>query len=417
MGKQYQSGTACEFSVETEALNRALGRVNTLLNVDGIPIQDQLVVFDAQKSGTLVLSAGYDGTYVRLEIEASVKRSGFFVTNIAIPWLSYGSKKVTFIHEPKKRAVSYSARIKGHFVTTGSRDRVEKHAAKRPKGYVSLPYSTLYRVTNTALFNADTLNDNPDVLLLAEVSKLDTPVDADGSPIKRKKDRDKKKDKPLTHKLRMVVYDRHRAAICEEPCRAKGPFGPKSFGSSHMWAFLQQCPTEQRKGNVVLGMTDEVVYAEVPGLVAVSPLIEETIVDMTQKFLPNYRDDDALFRFTLSTEKSHDAVAAVLSVRGGPRSKLTASSDENESRLMLQLRGKTLRMGVKSDLGRGAVAVKCEDAVGGGKTVVTGTYLMEAMSLVDPAIVEYTVWPTMIRQVARGRFKTEHYFATLWQRK
>jgi len=413
-GKGKKGTQECEFTVEVEALHKGLDRCHQLLNTDGIPIQDQKLAFRTDmRDDTLVLCGGYQGTYVEVDVPCEVTTKGYFVTNIAIPWLNYGSAKVSMKYNAAKRCIEYKGRIKGTFVTTGKFETIMESQPKKQKPTLKLPFAALHEVVSTVFFNASVLEEQEDVLILLECTELAKPKKTKGKKIKRKA---KDKEPDATHELIATVFDRARAAVVKEYCTASKAMDQVSFGSGHLWTFLTKCTSDERKGDIAITINEDFCVLQTPNCISVTPSIENELGDMTKQFLSHYKDEDALFSFELDTDEHSAPVVSVLSVRGGPRTKLSTGSDETASDVALSLQKGKITLSVRGEVGSGKVTFKPLSSSGSGKIILKGTFLVEAMELVSPAKAQFTVWSKMVRQVAVGRHYAHHYFATVKDR-
>lgn len=406
----------CHFVVKTSDLNEALSRISSLMGVDGIPMLDQFVAFRTDvEDGKLFLECGRHGTYVRTHCPAEIKAKGMFVTNIAIPWgMSFGAAKVEMEYDPKSRAVNYKAGIRGNFQTTGKFSEIEENRVD-PGGMVGVSFAKLHRAVNTALFNADKLEEQEDVLVLLSISEMadDDPSKGKSSKIKRKKDKGKK-DKGTEYVLRAVVFDRLRAAIVEVSTRATAEMPMGSFGSGHVFTFLQKCSGEERKAPIAIKITEDYIALKTDKCLSVTPYIENKLGDQTALIEGNFDEKNALFSFTLDTEKHQDPFINVLSVQGGPRAKLSSGSDETASNVLMTVdKSGKITLEVNGSVAQGKTRMQADSVKGSGKVTLKGTHIVESMSLVSPAKVEVTVWPEIVRQVVVGQRKTVHWFGTV----
>jgi len=409
--KEKKIHPGCAFKVKVNALNTALDRVNSLLRVDGIPIQDQTVAFRTDLyPDYLVIQAGKHGSYVMVKCLAEIETAGYFTTNIAIPWLSYGSEYVRMEYDPENRNVKYKGNIRGTFVTIGDLDAIEIPELTDPS--LHIPFGAVHRVVTTALFNANVLEEQEDVLIILEVNTLSSRRKGklNEQELPRKKSSDKK---PATHELRVVVFDRQRAAVVCETCPASEDMPMSSFSSGHLFAFLQKCTGEERTGSIGLRVTPEQILLQTATCISVTPSVENTLGDPTRDFTKEYKDKPPLFTLTLDTEKHMQHFTDVLSVQGGPRTKLSSGSDENAGHVVVTLKKGNVHLQVSGSVAQGSITIKPVSSTGSGEVAVKGTFIVESMSLVHPSKVVYTVWEKMIRQVASGRTHTHHYFGTV----
>jgi hypothetical protein len=401
----------CSFVVKVADLNACLGRIHGLMNVDGIPVQDQFVAFRTDlEDGKLVLQAGRQGTYVEVRCPAEISAKGSFVTNIAIPWLTYGSATVSMVYDPSEKNVKFKGSISGSFATTGKLNEILENKVPLRKP-VLIPFAKLSAVVSTVLFNADVLDDHEDVLVLLGITKLAKPVKTKSAKIKRKGE--KAETTEVGFALRATVFDRTRAAIMERTCAASSEMPVGSFGSGHLFTFIQKCVGEERKRPIKMSITEDFIGLDTGECLSITPALDNALGDATDD-LYSINDKDALFSFTLSTDDHVDPFVNVLSVQGGPRAKLATGSDETAAHveMILDKKGK-VTLTVKGNVATGKTTFNSEDAQGSGRIVIKGTHIVEAMSLVNPAKVRVTVWRNIVRQSVIGHALTDHWFGTV----
>lgn len=406
-------GGGCSFTVNVAEFDGALARINRMLGADGIPTIDIMVAFRTDvEDGKLVFQAGTAGSYVEMSIDADVHTKGMFVTNIVIPWLSYGSKDVTLTVTPDGRAVEYKGRIKGRFITLAGKLKEIEGNRREPKKLMKLPYSTLNEIVSRTLFDADVLEDHEDVIIMLEVKKLDKPEKSKKAGVKRKGEKDKK----VTHYMRAVVFDRQRAAVVEKLCEVGKEMPLVSFGSGHLYTFLQACQDDERKGAVSVSITDDFIYMATPTFTSITPAVENVMGDITEEFLGQFKDKDALFTVDLDTDEHIQPFNDVLSVQGGPRSKLSASADAAASQVAVTVSKNKVNLSVKGNVASGSTSFKPLAHKGTGRIALDGIFVVDALSIVGNKKVRLTVWPKMVRQVVLGERHTYHYYATVTER-
>lgn len=404
----------CKFEIKREEFLGALTRVHELMKVDSVPVTEQILVVTAEQATCqIVFESGCEGAYVRVTVPAiRVHRGGYLVTNIAVPWLKFRSDEIEFDYSADSGSVFYrSGAMKGTFVTMGTQKQVVRNLPDKPPSMVEVEKKALHDALSTVLFNADTIDDNPDVLVEVGVIELEKKKVKD--PIKRKG----KNPQQLTHQIEAVVFDRHRSAFCRLPCDSKQGFEPKVFGSSHIWTFITKMNSEEKV--IRMGLDEDTVWLESDSCLSVTPVISSNVqAEQIRTILTEQFPDSSInFSFEINTSALLDSAQSVLSVRGGPMKKLSAGKDPNEARLVIKSKGGLLSLNVKGETGTASTRLKLKGKHSGeGSVTVDGTFLVEAISLVDPSTVVFSFWKKIVRVDVPSHHYTRNFFSTMKER-
>lgn len=389
--KETVSMTQCRFRVNSSEFLAALMRVSTMLVVDKIKPEDQKVVITANKDNTILVECGSSGSYCSVIVDAKVAKAGYFATNITIPQLRYGAEEVMFTTDPDNKKILYSSKIRGYFVSTATPDSVIRNRPKKePDTMVSIPRYQFSQVYYTSYFNADIMEDNPDVLVRFDVDKLKKPFNVTSK-------------QKMTHSIKVTVHDRHRAAFSADFCTA-GPTKKASgiFQASGMWRFLKSCTDEEE--TLSIGTDGSAMWIRTSKCLTISPVVHGDVRDV-ETWASGFHDDESDFKFSIDTDVMLSALKQVASIKD--------KDPDSERRLKVKVKGSVILLYMESGIGSAEQKVQAHSGTNGSADI-DADFLVNSLSLFkDNSPAFFTVWESAIRMKVAGDHKSTHFFSTM----
>ena len=382
--------TACRFRVNSSEFLAALMRVSTMLVVDKIKPEDQKVVITARDDGTILVECGSSGSYCSVIVDAKVAKAGYFATNITIPQLRYGADEVMFTTDPSNKKILYSSKIRGYFVSTATPDSVIRNRPKKEPAMVSIPKHQFSQVYYTSYFNADVLEDNPDVLVRFDVDKLKKPFKTSSKKV-------------MTHSIRVTVHDRHRAAFSSDFCTAGSTDAASGvFQASGMWRFLKSCTDGE--DTLAMGTDGAAMWIKTDRCLTISPVVHGDVKDV-EAWAAGFHEDESDFKFSVDTNIVLSALKQVASIKD--------RDPDSERRLKIKVKGSIVLLHMESSIGSAEQKIQAHKGTA-GSVDIDADFLINSLSLFkDNAPAFFTVWESAIMMKVAGDHKSTHFFSTM----
>lgn len=380
----------CRFKVATQAFLHGLGRVSSMLAINDVKAEHQRVLVTAKEEGYILIESGSSGSYCKVKVTAEVVQPGYFCTQMQIPQLRYGGPTVMFSTDTEARRVKYSSRIRGDFVCSTNPDSIVRNRPKdKPENSMWVPVKKFSEVYQTAYFNADVAEDNPDVLVRYDIEP-----------------KAKKGDGP-SHILRLTVHDLHRAAFSHDGISVKGKSGTGTFLASSMWKFLRGA--SQEEVSMMIGATDDSIWLHTDVCTSVSPRVHGNVRNVSE-WSNAFEDDESDFGFAIDTANLVEAVRDVASIHDGD------AESEYRLSMMVNKNGRKLKLVMESNIGKAEQEIPIHSGQA-GTVDVDSAFLLNSLGLFKENCPSFfTVWENALRMKVMGDHESTHFMSTLVRR-
>jgi len=413
------------FTVASAAFLRGLSTVSDCLKAGRVLPPKQVIAITATKKGTLVIEGGPasidaisgDTAYARFNLTEGIEVTtpGTFVTTYSLLRLKYPGSTIEFKYDDRQAEISYKSGNKtGIMVTSSSLEKVRRSLPKqRPDSFTSANTGDLREALAAVLFKASSVEDDlPDVLVTLSLEATNKVP---------KKSIERNADKPPTHLLTAIVFDRQRSATVKLYCTADKStheFTDAVFSAKQLSTFLRRS-TDVR--TIKFGVTHDTLWLRSPDLMTVTPRVEPTLTAANViDTLNQMAKTPGMASFVATRDNLVKMAESARSVRESAGSK--NDDDSTYNRVSLTVSGLELLIRANTVGGSHSIDRVQIDRVKNKEknpaVDINVLFLIEAAKKHQSGLLQISFWANAIRlkgTADNGCMRLQHWIGTLTQ--